>query len=158
MDQQQIDPRQLEPLEALVDRALEVAGRQAVEPDLCGDEDVLARHAGGAEAFADFALIAVVLRGIEMPVAEMQRRLDQLDAQIVLQRHGAEPDHRDFGAMTFNDMTFDHVHPLLLKVRLGDQRSAIAGMNASAMRTTPSRSAASGNSPWRAPQRRRRGP
>ena len=109
MDQQQIDPWQLEPLQAFVDRTLEVARRQAVEPNFCGDEDILARNAGGAEAFADFALVAVVLRGVEMPVAEMQRRLDQLDAQIVLQRHGAEPDDRDFGAMTF-----DHVHPLLL--------------------------------------------
>src|SRR5580692_1299913 len=141
MDQQQIDPRQLEPLQALIDRALEVARRQAVEPNFCGDEDVLARHAGGAEAFADFALVAVVLRGIEMPVTEMQRRLDQLDAQIVLQRHGAEPDHRDSGAMTF-----DHVHPLLLnsRLRLEDQGSAIGGMNASPMRTTKGRSAATG--------------
>ena len=117
MDHQQIDPRQLEPLQAFVDRALEIARRQAVEPDFCGDEDVLARDAGGAEAFADFALVAVLLRGIEMPVAQMQRRLDQLDAQTVLQRHGAEPDDRDFGAMTF-----DHVHPLLLEVRLKEPR------------------------------------
>src|SRR5580700_2445528 len=113
MDQQQIDPRQLEPLQALIDRALEVARRQAVEPDFCGDEDVLARHTGSTEAFADFALVAVILRGIEMPVAQMQRRLDQLDAETVLQCHGAEPDDREFGAMTFNDMTFDHVHPPL---------------------------------------------
>ena len=109
MDQEQIDPRQLEPLQAFIDRAFEIARRQAVEPDFCGDEDVLARHAGGTQAFANFALVAVILRGIEMPVPEMQRRFDQLDAQIVLQRHGAEPDDRDFGAMTF-----DHIHPLPL--------------------------------------------
>ena len=44
-----------------------------------------------AHAGADFALVAVVLRGVEMAIAEMQRRLDQVDAQILLQRHGAEP-------------------------------------------------------------------
>ena len=39
VDHQQIDPRHREPLQAFVDRALEVARREPVEPHLGGDEE-----------------------------------------------------------------------------------------------------------------------
>ena len=92
VDQQQIDPRQTEPLQAFIDRALEIARRQAVEPDFGGDEDLFALDAGGAQAVAHLALVAIHLRGVEMPVAQMQRRLDHFDAQILFERHGPEPE------------------------------------------------------------------
>jgi hypothetical protein len=43
-----------------------------------------------------------------MPVTEVQSRLDQFDAQIFLERHGAKPDSGNARAMTFN-----HLHPTL---------------------------------------------
>ena len=115
VDQQQIDEGQLKPLQALIDRALEIAGGEPVEPDLGGEKDILALDPRGAHAGADLALVAVILRSVEVAIAEMQRRLDQLDAQIFLQRHGAETDDRNTRAMTFNHMTFNHLHSMLPK-------------------------------------------
>ena len=76
MNHQKIDEGQTEFLQALVDRTLEIARRQPIEPDFGGEKDVLALEAGAAQTGTDFALIAVHLRGVEMPVAELQRRLD----------------------------------------------------------------------------------
>jgi len=104
VDHQEVDPRQLEPFEALVDRTLEVARREPIEPDLCGEEDVLALEPRGAHAFADLALIAVHLCGIEMAITEMQRRLDQFDAEIFLERQGAEAGDGNARAVTFDDL------------------------------------------------------
>ena len=70
---------------------------------------LVADKTGALEAYAkqtsaDFALIAVHLRGVEMPIAELQRRLDQIDAQILLQRHSAETEHWNARAVRFNDV------------------------------------------------------
>ena len=110
MDHQEIDPRQVEALQAFVDRTLEIAGRQPAEPDLGGQEDLIARQAGSAQAGTDLALVAVHLRRIEVAIAEMQRGFDQFDAQILLERHGAEADGGNTCPMTFN-----HTHPQLLR-------------------------------------------
>ena len=101
MDHQQIDPGQGELLEALVDRALEIARRQPGEPDLGGEKNLVALEARTADAGADLALIAVHLCGVEMAIAEMQGRLDQFDAKILFQRHGAEPEGGYPRAMQF---------------------------------------------------------
>ena len=39
-----------------------------------------------------------------MTVAHLQRGLDRLDADVVLQGHGAETDHGNAGAMGFNEL------------------------------------------------------
>ena len=108
VNHQKIDEGQTELLQAFVDRTLEIAQRQTIEPDFGGDKDILALEAGAAQGIAqtlaDFALIAVHLRGVEVPVAELQRRLDQLDAKVLLQRHGAETEHWNARAVRFNDV------------------------------------------------------
>src|SRR5271156_5541257 len=50
VDHQEIAPRQSELLQTFIDRALEIAGREPVEPDFCGDEDVFALDAGAPYA------------------------------------------------------------------------------------------------------------
>ena len=42
---------------------------------LGGDEDILALHARGMQPLADFLLVAVDQRAVEMAVAEFQRLL-----------------------------------------------------------------------------------
>ena len=65
-----------------------------VGPDFRGEEDVVAAHAGGAQAVADFALIVVDLRGIDVAIAEPQRLLDHAGGRPPAQLPGAEPDRR----------------------------------------------------------------
>ena len=74
-------------------------------PDLGGEEDVVARHAGGAHALTDLALIVVHLRGVDMPVSEPQRLLDEPGASAATQLPGAKPDCRN--ARTTG---LDHLH------------------------------------------------
>ena len=76
VDQQQIDARHLELLDAVARRALEVAGAQVARPDLGGDEDLVARHARGAKPLAHRLLVAVHRRGVDVPVAEPHRLVD----------------------------------------------------------------------------------
>src|SRR5262249_54527072 len=54
-------------------------------------------------------LVAVALGGVEVAIAEPQRRLDGVDAGLLLQGHGAEPDRRDARAVGLN-----HIHALSL--------------------------------------------
>src|SRR5215468_2549863 len=99
VDQQEIDPRHPELLEALVNRALEVDGAELVPPDLRREEHVLALDPGGAQALSHFALIAVHLRGVEMAPARLERGADDVDAQRLFQGHSSEPDRRNAGAV-----------------------------------------------------------
>src|SRR4029453_19647728 len=46
--------------------------------------------------------VAMALGVVEMAIAEPQRRLDGVDAHLLLQGHGAEPDCRNAGAVCFN--------------------------------------------------------
>ena len=89
MNHEKIDERQAKLLDAFIDRALEVAGREPVEPDLGGEKDVLALEARAAHAGPDLALVAVHLRGVEMAIAKVKGRLHQFDAGIVIERHRA---------------------------------------------------------------------
>src|SRR6266850_4583023 len=108
MDEQEVHPGQFEFGQALLDRALEIAGRELVPIDFRGDEDILALEAGRreplAQPFPDPFLVAVALRRVEVAIAEPQRRLDGVDANLLLQGHGAEPDRRDAGAIRFNNV------------------------------------------------------
>ena len=68
-------------------------------PDFGGEEKVVASDAGGAHPLAHFALVVVHFRGIDMPVAEPQRLLDQPRAGAAAQIPGAEPEQRNPGAL-----------------------------------------------------------
>src|SRR5499426_673714 len=99
VDQQEVDAGQFQALETFVDRALEVAGAQPVVPHFGGDKDLIARHAGGAQALAHLALVAVHLRRVDMAVAHPQRGIDRLHAGLLLQGHDAKADGGNAGAV-----------------------------------------------------------
>ena len=92
VQQQKIDLGQAQPGQALLGRAFEVVRGEMIGPDFCGDEHLVARHAGGAQPLADLALVLVDLRGVEVAIAEPQRLLDQPRADASAQLPGAEPD------------------------------------------------------------------
>ena len=75
MDQQKIDVRQLEIGEALVEHLGKGVRHQIVLPHLGADEDVLALDAGLAQPLAVLVLVAVERRGVEVAIADLQRRL-----------------------------------------------------------------------------------
>jgi hypothetical protein len=62
---------------SLVDLLLEVVGREMRGPDFGGHKDLVALDLGGAQAFADLALVFINLRGVDVAIAEPQRLLDQ---------------------------------------------------------------------------------
>ena len=113
VQQQQIDLREPQPRQALLGRALEFARRKVRRPYLRGDEHLVSCDAGSAHAFADLALVVVHLRGVDVAVAKAQRLFDQARAAATTQVPGAETDHRDAGAVGFDDLAllsfgFDH--------------------------------------------------
>src|SRR5262249_4471870 len=69
-------------------------------------EHVVALEAGRCEplvqALPDPLLVAVTLRRVEVPITEPQSRLDCVDAHLLLQRHGSEPDGGNAGSVRFN--------------------------------------------------------
>src|ERR1700730_2071938 len=73
-------------------------------PDLGGHEHIIALDAGGAHAVADFALVLVDLRGVDVSIAKLERLLDQPCAGAAAQLPGAEPDRRDFCAVGFDEL------------------------------------------------------
>ena len=95
MHQQQIDIVDAELLQALVDRACEGVGVQVFVRHLGAEKYLVARHAGGAHAFADAALGAVLPGGVEVAIAELERLRDDLAA--IAERRGAEADRRNIG-------------------------------------------------------------
>ena len=80
--QQQVDIVDAEIFEALVDRAREIGGAQIFVRHLGAEEDVAARHAGRADAFADLALAAVFPRGVDVAIAELERGRDVFAADV----------------------------------------------------------------------------
>ncbi len=95
MNQQKVDMRHAEPLQAAFDRRLEIARRKIQVTHLGGEEYLVARHAGLADALPDLGLVVIEDGGIDMAVAHFQSRADRLDADVALQRHRAEPDGRN---------------------------------------------------------------
>ena len=78
--------------------------REMAGPHLCGDEHLVAGNAGGAQPFADFTLVLVDLRGVDMAIAEPQRLLDQPRAGAPAQLPGAEPDCGNFDAFGLDEL------------------------------------------------------
>ena len=102
VDQQQIDGRKVERLEALIDGTLELV--EPVPINLGGQEHIVAADARCANPLPHFAFVAVVLGRVDVAVAEVQRGLDRLDTHVALQRHGAKADARNPGAIGFDDV------------------------------------------------------
>ena len=75
VDQQQIDMIEPQLREALLDRAFEIGRREQRRLHFGGD-DHLGALAGGAHALADFALVVVHLRGVDVAIADADRLLD----------------------------------------------------------------------------------
>ena len=111
VQQQEIDLGEPQPHQAVLGGPFELARRKMRGPDLGGDEHLLALDARGAQPLADFALVVVHLRGIDVAVAEPQRLLDQPCAGAPAQVPGAETDQRDARAMGF-----DHLHDRILRL------------------------------------------
>src|SRR6266540_6074202 len=65
--------------------------------DLGGQENVAARHAGGAHPFAHAALSTVFPSRVDVTIAELERSRDDLAA--IAQGGGAKADSGDLGAV-----------------------------------------------------------
>ena len=97
MHEQEIDEVDAESLQALLDRARKVVGAQVFVRYLGRQKNLIARHAGGADAFADAALGTVFPGRIDVTIAEAQRACDDLAA--IAQGGGAKADSRHVGAV-----------------------------------------------------------
>ena len=118
MQQKQVDVREPQSLQTCLRRALEIAGGKVRRPYLRGDKDVLARDACGAQPLPHLAFVIVKLGGVDVPVAELQRLLDDARTGAPAQFPGAESDHRDARAVRFDDVGCDgHRHGLLTASR-----------------------------------------
>jgi hypothetical protein len=69
----EIDVIEPQPGEAGVERAPGAVETLVVVPQLGGDEDLGPRQAAGAHRVADVALVAVVLGGVDVAIADAQR-------------------------------------------------------------------------------------
>ncbi len=70
---------------------------------LGGQENVFALDAGLAQPLAHFLFVAVEPRSVDVAVTHLQRVFDRVDAEIALERHGAEADLRDTAPVSLND-------------------------------------------------------
>ena len=114
VQQQQIDLAEPQPRQAIARRALQLARREMTGPDFGGDEHVAALDAGRAQTFTDFALVVIHLGGVDVPVAEPQRLLDDARAGAAAQFPGAEADQRNPCAVCFDArdwFEFAHLTP-----------------------------------------------
>ena len=73
VQQQQVHVIGAQPRQAFLDRAQQVGRPVVVHPDLGGQEDLLARHAGLGHATTHVGLVAIDLRGVDVAVAQLQR-------------------------------------------------------------------------------------
>src|SRR4051812_5315038 len=93
VDDVEVDLVDAEPPQAVLRR-----GRRVLVPriELGGEEDLLARHAALAKPLADALLVAVRLRGVDVPVAELECPPHGVHALgPVGHLPDAEPEHRD---------------------------------------------------------------
>src|SRR6516165_399857 len=116
VDEEEVDPGELQLLQALIERALEVGGGKLIVKELGGHENMLALQAGGAQpatqSLTDLALVAVALGGVDVAITDTERGLDRVDADRVHERHGAEPDCGNLCAVGF-----DKIHGMLPPLR-----------------------------------------
>ena len=72
MDEEQIDVVEAERGQRAVKRGARVVGAVEAVVELARDEDLASVEAEGANRLADAALVAVHLRGVDMPVADLE--------------------------------------------------------------------------------------
>jgi hypothetical protein len=83
-------------LQALLQAGDQGIGPQVGDPDLGGQEQVLARHAAGGDGAAHIGLVLVDLRGVDGAVAQLQGGAHGLLHHIALQAESAQA-QRDHG-------------------------------------------------------------
>src|SRR5262249_29553449 len=91
--------RQIEKLEAVLERAREVVGLQIVVAHFRGQEEFIAPHARRLDRLTDLLLVAVIGGRIEVTIAGADRRQDRLRAGLLLQSPRAEADDRNARTM-----------------------------------------------------------
>ena len=99
MDQIQVDVVQPHALHALLDGDAGLVVMVVTAGQLRSDDDLLARHLGFADCAADGALVLIVERAVDKPVADFERRFNGLDALASFDLIGAEADGRQFQAV-----------------------------------------------------------
>ena len=77
VDEVDVDPVEPEPLQRLAGAGDRVVVRVVPAGDLAGHHDLVARYAGAPDRLADLDLVAVVHRGVDQPVAVLQRAQDR---------------------------------------------------------------------------------
>ena len=82
-----------------VERAPRLVGQVVAVVELGGDEQLVARDAAGRDRAADALLVAVHLRGVEVPVAHLERLLDHLAGSPRGHLEDAEAELGDGGAV-----------------------------------------------------------
>ena len=97
MQQVQVDVVDAEPAQAGLEADLRGVVAVVADPQLGGDEDLVAVDAGAADALADLALVVVGGGGVDQPVAVAQRGLDGGGGLLgrALEDAQAEGGHRD---------------------------------------------------------------
>src|SRR5262249_29950266 len=141
MDQQEIDVRQFQVRQTLVDHLDEICGPQMLLPHLGADEYPFAFDSRLAQPLAVFFFVSIEGRGVEVVIADLQRRLDCLYADVVLQGHSAKTDDRDTSTMGFDDFHYFLLGTALDGVTAGPGRmpgrhGAANRSSATPMRTT----------------------
>ena len=89
VQEQQVELVDAEPLQRLLRVALDLVGRRLVVRHLRGQEDLVARHAALGDPAPDLALVLVRARGVDLPVADLQRVADAV--RRVLSGHQPRP-------------------------------------------------------------------
>jgi hypothetical protein len=118
-------------------------------PYLGGDEDFLARDPRGTQPLPHLAFVVVKLGGVDVPVAEPQRLLDDARTGAPAQFPGAEADQRDARAVRFDDVNCDgHRYGLLTASRALAASAQCNGRRHERPASAPARGAgAAGSSP-----------
>src|SRR5258708_18595207 len=95
MDHIEIDLVELQLPQAGVERTVERIRRKLVMPDLGGDKELVAVHAGRRDGRADGGLVVVHRSGVDMSVAERDRALDDRLGTGSRHPEGAEAEARN---------------------------------------------------------------
>ena len=103
VDQEQVDVVEPERDQRGVEGPARVVGPMGRVAELAGDEHIVTREAGGADALADPALVAVHLRGVDVAVARLERLLHGPGGVPRCDLEDPEPELRDGPAVVEPD-------------------------------------------------------
>ena len=97
VDQEQVDLLEPQLGQRLVERAPGVVGPVVAVVELAGDPELLAGDVSGLERLADLLLVPVHLRGVDVPVADLERLGDHVGGLRRRDLEDAEAELRDLG-------------------------------------------------------------